>query len=163
MNKQETTVFLKCDCDCSMLVVDKSMWYDGEINYNITVQDSRYDHNHTTLWGRIKSASKILFGKHIYYSDVYINKPEKFREFVGKLITVDFLTKELRENNGEVPQFYVEGSHVAIISSEEFDMVQDEMAQRKELGRAYSDKVFHSKLICGDCGGFYGGNGNGEP
>ena len=30
------------------------------------------------------------------------------------------------------------------------------MARRKELGRAYSDKAFHSKIICGDCGGFYG-------
>lgn len=26
----------------------------------------------------------------------------------------------------------------------------------KELGRAHSDKAFHSKIICGDCGGFYG-------
>ena len=50
-------------------------------------------------------------------------------------------------NNGEVPQYYVEGSHEAIISPEEFDMVQDEMARRKELGRAYSDKAFHSKIL----------------
>ncbi len=80
----------------------------------------------------------------------------KTRRLSQKRFTVDFLTKELRENNGEVPQYYVEGSHEAIISPEEFDMVQDEMARRKELGRAYSDKAFHSKLICGDCGGFYG-------
>ncbi|MCG8499513.1 MAG: hypothetical protein MJB12_03775 [Firmicutes bacterium] len=85
LNKQETTVFLKCDCGCSMFVVDKSVWDNGEINYNIMVQDSRYDHNHTTLWGRIKSAFKILLGKPVYYSDIYIDKPEKFKEFVGKL------------------------------------------------------------------------------
>jgi hypothetical protein len=56
MNKKETTIVLKCDCGCSMLVVDKEEWDDGEVDYNISVQDSRYDHNHTTLWGRIKSA-----------------------------------------------------------------------------------------------------------
>jgi hypothetical protein len=50
----------------------------------------------------------------------------------------------------------VEGSHEAIIAPEEFQAVQEEMARRKELGRAYSDKAFHSKIICGDCGGFYG-------
>ena len=66
------------------------------------------------------------------------------------------MTKELRVNNGEVPQYYVEGSHEAIIAPEEFQAVQEEMARRKELGRAYSDKAFHSKIICGDCGGFYG-------
>ena len=43
-----------------------------------------------------------------------------------------------------------------LLSPEEFEAVQDEMARRKELGRAYSDKAFHSKIICGDCGGFYG-------
>lgn len=62
----------------------------------------------------------------------------------------------IRINNGEVPKYYVEGSHEAIIAPEEFELVQDEMTRRKELGRAYSDKAFHSKLICGDCGGFYG-------
>lgn len=50
----------------------------------------------------------------------------------------------------------MEGSHEAIIAPEEFQAVQEEMARRKELGRAYSDKAFHSKIICGDCGGFYG-------
>jgi hypothetical protein len=68
-----------------MLVVDKTVWEDGDIDYNISVQDSRYDHNYTTLWGRLKSACKILFGKPVYYSDVYIDRPDKFKEFVEKL------------------------------------------------------------------------------
>ena len=51
-----------------------------------------------------------------------------------KRFTVDFLTKELRVNNGEVPQYYVEGSHEAIIAPEEFEAVREEMARRKELG-----------------------------
>ena len=84
-NRQEKSVYLKCDCGCSMFVVDRTIWNDGEISYNITVQDSRYDHNHTTVLGRIKSAFKILFGKPVYYSDVYIDNPEKFAEFVGQL------------------------------------------------------------------------------
>jgi len=85
MNSKETTVFLKCDCGCSMFVVDKTEWEDGEINYDISVQDSRYDHNYTTLWGRLKSAMTILFGKPVYYSDVFIQEPERFKEFVKQL------------------------------------------------------------------------------
>lgn len=84
-SKQETAVYLKCDCGCSMFVVEKTVWNDGDIDYNIMVQDSRYDHKNTTLLGRIKSMFKILFGKPIYYSDVYISDPDKFKEFVGKL------------------------------------------------------------------------------
>jgi hypothetical protein len=51
-----------------------------------------------------------------------------------------------------------EGDHrFVIISPIEWDMVQAEIARRKTLGRAYSgNSVFSSKLVCGDCGGFYG-------
>ena len=82
MEKKETSVRLKCSCGCSAVVVEKTEWTDGEINYDISIQDSRYDHNHTTIRGRIKTAAKILFGKPVYYSDVYIDKPETFNKFV---------------------------------------------------------------------------------
>ena len=85
-NRKQTSVYLKCDCNCSMFVVDKTIWDDGDVDYNITVQDSRYDHNHGTICSRIKSAFKILFGKPIYYSDVFIsNNPKKFKKFVNEL------------------------------------------------------------------------------
>jgi hypothetical protein len=65
-----------------MFVVEKTIWEDGDINYNITIQDSRYDHNYNTLWGRIKRACKVLFGKSVYFSDVYMEKEETFRKLV---------------------------------------------------------------------------------
>lgn len=74
-----------------------------------------------------------------------------------KKFTVDFLTKKQKVNEGEIPQYYVEGSHPAIVSAIDFDRVQAEIARRQGLGRSYSgSSVFASKLICGDCGGFYG-------
>ena len=73
---------------------------------------------------------------------ILTNEKYKGDALLQKRFTVDFLTKELRVNNGEVPQYYVEGSHEAIISPEEFQAVQEEMARRKELGRAYSDRAF---------------------
>lgn len=74
-----------------------------------------------------------------------------------KKFTTDFLTKKMKVNEGEVPQYYVEHSHEAIIVPLEWDMVQAEIARRRSLGRAYSgNSVFSSKLICCDCGGFFG-------
>jgi hypothetical protein len=102
VNKKETTIMLKCDCGCSMLVVDREEWDDGEVNYNISVQDSRYDHNYTTLWGRIKSAAKVLFGKPVYYSDIYIEEPEKFQGFVEKLNELCLETKA-EQDKGSFP------------------------------------------------------------
>ena len=58
---------------------------------------------------------------------------------------------------GRGSQYYVEGSHPAIVTATDFDAVQDEIARRQGLGRSYSgSSIFASKLICGDCGGFYG-------
>ena len=82
MDKKETSVRLKCTCGCSAVVVEKTEWDDGEIYYDISIQDSRYDHNYTTIWGRIKTSFTILFGKPVYYSDVCIDKPEIFNKFV---------------------------------------------------------------------------------
>ena len=89
-------------------------------------------------------------------ASILSNEKYKGDALLQKRFTANFLTKELRVNNGEVPQYYVEGSHEAIIAPDEFEAVQEETTRRKELGRAYSDKAFHSKIICEDCGGFYG-------
>ena len=82
MKKKTKMITLPCDCKCCMFVVEKTLWEDGDINYNITIQDSRYDHNYNTIWGRIKRATKILFGKPVYYSDVHLEGENMFRKLV---------------------------------------------------------------------------------
>ena len=82
MKEKSKMIMLPCDCKCCMFVVEKTVWEDGDINYNITIQDSRYDHNYNTAWGRIKRAAKILFGKPIYYSDVYLDNEDVFKKLV---------------------------------------------------------------------------------
>ncbi|NLX01120.1 MAG: phosphoenolpyruvate carboxylase [Syntrophomonadaceae bacterium] len=96
MKSENKMVILPCDCKCCMFVVEKTKWEDGDISYNITVQDSRYDHNYNTVWGRIKRATKILFGKPVYYNDVYIEGEERFKKLVDDLKA---LTQELENND----------------------------------------------------------------
>ena len=85
------------------------------------------------------------------------NEKYKGDALLQKSFTVDFLTKKKKVNQGEIPQYYVENSHEAIVTALEFDMVQGEIARRQKLGQTYSgNSIFSSKLICGDCGGFYG-------
>lgn len=70
---------------------------------------------------------------------------------------MDFLTKKQRVNTGQVPQYYVEDNHEAIISDEQFEMVQAEIERRTGKGKRYSGvSIFSNKLKCGDCGGWYG-------
>ena len=54
-------------------------------------------------------------------------------------------------------QYYAQNSHPAIISSEVFDLAQMELEWRKSLNGSYSGKsCFASRVVCGDCGAFYG-------
>ena len=71
---------------------------------------------------------------------------------------VDFLSKRMKKNEGEIPQYYVENDHEAIISPEVFDLVQTEMKKRHSCrrGRYSGVNLFSSKIRCGDCGSWFG-------
>jgi len=74
-----------------------------------------------------------------------------------KKYTMDFLTKTMKVNEGEVPQYYVEDSHPAIIKPAEWEAVQVEMEQRRSKGRCHDcGSPFSGKIFCGDCGSVYG-------
>lgn len=63
----------------------------------------------------------------------------------------------MKKNEGEVPQYFIEHSHPAIIDPLEFKLVQNEMERRKALGRRYSGgSVFSCRIVCGDCGEYFG-------
>ena len=90
-------------------------------------------------------------------TSILTNEKYKGDALLQKKFTVDFLEKKMKVNQGEVPQYYVENSHPAIVPPEEWEMVQLEISRRKALGKTYSGKsVFSAKLVCEDCGAFYG-------
>ncbi len=71
-----------------------------------------------------------------------------------KNVTVDFLTKTRKVNEGEAPQYYVENGHPGIISKTVWHEIQSTWVDATQTHCAYSP--FANKLICGDCGGRYG-------
>lgn len=88
---------------------------------------------------------------------ILTNEKYKGDALLQKTYTADFLTKETKVNRGEVPQYYVQDSHEAIVSREVFDLVQEELERRKNGGvQSSSVNLFAGRLICGECGSFYG-------
>ena len=88
---------------------------------------------------------------------ILTNEKYKGDALLQKSFTVDFLTKKTKANEGEIPQYYVEGNHEAIIDPETFEMVQREMARRVSGKNRHSGvHIFSGKIKCGDCGGWYG-------
>lgn len=85
------------------------------------------------------------------------NEKYKGDALLQKEFTVDFLQKKMKKNEGEVPQYYVEGNHEAIIEPRIFEMVQEELARRTRGRTRYSGvTIFSNKIKCADCGNWYG-------
>ena len=85
------------------------------------------------------------------------NEKYKGEALLQKTFTVDYLTKEVRKNNGEVPSVRVRNSHEPIIEPEVFDRVQEILAEStKRRAKVRTRHPFAGKLVCGDCGSFYG-------
>lgn len=88
---------------------------------------------------------------------ILTNEKYKGAALLQKTYTVDFLRKKTKVNEGEVPQYYVENSHPAIIVPEEWDRVQVEFARRKKDNRGPRyENIFSRMIVCGDCGATYG-------
>ncbi|RBP35550.1 recombinase family protein [Garciella nitratireducens] len=93
------------------------------------------------------------------------NKKYKGDALLQKMYTVDFLTKKRAVNNGEVPMYYVEKSHPAIIDKDVWEAVQLEMERRKTFAEKYGiskldyatvNNPFAGRIIRGHCGSAFG-------
>ena len=86
---------------------------------------------------------------------ILTNEKYKGDAILQKTFCADFLTKKIKRNEGELPQYYVSGSHPAIIPAEVFDEVQLEMKRRREANYSAREHCFSGRIICGDCGASY--------
>ena len=92
---------------------------------------------------------------------ILINEKYIGDALLQKTYTVSILDKTRAANNGEMPKYYVEGSHEAIIDRDVFMKVKAEIARRANLNpdgkrRVYSSKYALSGMVfCGHCGDIY--------
>ncbi len=95
---------------------------------------------------------------------ILTNEKYKGDALLQKTYIVDCISKKSKKNNGELPMYYVENNHPAIIERAVFDRVQEEISRRNskkkvkqvgtktELGK-YSGKYALSEILyCGNCG-----------
>ena len=87
-----------------------------------------------------------------------ILKNEKYagNALLQKSYVADYLTKKQVPNHGEIPQYFVQDNHEAIIEPAIFDRVQDMIRQRSQKKGYSGVTIFSSKIKCGCCGAWYG-------
>lgn len=146
---------------------------EGKFDYIITKSAKRVSRNTVELLQIKKyleeSDIKTVTGKKVWSANVIqqMLKNEKYKGdmMLQKTFTEDYLNGIRKKNVGQRTRYYVKGSHLAIISPEIFDKVQEEMLNRARLlrtadgnqissGNRFSSKYLLSNLlICGYCGG----------
>ena len=105
------------------------------------------------------------------WSDSVIQGMLQNEKYIGdallqKTYIADIFTHQSKRNMGELPKYYVHGSHPAIIDRETFRKVQEEIARRAgkrhtsskaktELGKYSGKFAFSELLVCGECGSPY--------
>lgn len=92
-----------------------------------------------------------------YTGVLYILSNERYMgdERLQKFRTTDTVPFQKKANNGQLPQYYLENSHEAIVSRELFQMVQELLTKKAEqYGRPDQGSIhsFTGKLICAECG-----------
>ena len=89
---------------------------------------------------------------------ILTNEKYKGDAILQKTYCTDYIKKTFVVNDGsEIPKYYAQNSHPAIVSAEVFDLTQMELEWRRSLKGSYSGKsCFASRIVCGDCGAFYG-------
>ena len=114
------------------------------------------------------TASGIALKRNWNYAGIaYILANEKYTGdlILQKYYTVDYLTKKTARNTGQLPQYYVEGSHEPIVPRDIYLQVQTEMMRRKKHWREFRHSLtiaMAGKVECGCCGSPYrraGGKG----
>lgn len=108
--------------------------------------------------GSKTTATGLTFNRHWNYKGIYdILSNEKYGGtlLLQKYYTVDFLTKKVAPNQGQVPQYLVENNHDPIVPVEIFNQVQAERERRRRNSKAF--KYLHNSSLsgrarCADCG-----------
>lgn len=105
----------------------------------------------------IPAPSKRTVWQRTTVESILRNEKYKGSALFQKSFTVDFLTKKTKINEGEVPQYYVEDSHPAIIEPWEWEHVKAELEQRKSRrSRHRQTSPFSGKILCADCSDIFG-------
>ncbi len=143
-------------------------WVEGQL----TIIPDEADIIHWMYREYMKGASRIEIGRALNEKGIFTRQGKLWVDsnvkvvltnitYTGNMLfqkeyTVDPLTKQKRKNRGEMPQFFVEDTHEAIIPMEEFQRVQAEFKRRRDLGplgnKSLKLTAFSTKITCGQCG-----------
>ena len=81
MNK-EKDIYLRCDCHAEAAVFSKFEWNEGDVDYELSIEDAYCCGDYMGIKGRFKRAWKAFWAKPLCYNSVYCQDPERMKKFL---------------------------------------------------------------------------------
>ena len=75
-------IMLRCDDGAEAVTFNKYTFADGDVSYEINIEDSFIGGGYRGVFGRIKRAWDAFWAKPVYYSGIYTDDREKIRTFL---------------------------------------------------------------------------------
>lgn len=106
----------------------------------------------------------FLTRKGFHWHKFVVDRTLRNYTYTGNLIlqttySENYMTKIPRKNKGELPMYFVEGAHEAIISEETYNKVQEQLRERaakyKPTNKSFTAYPYTSLITCGICGKHY--------
>ena len=140
------------------------MFYPGTFNgQTLSLFDEFVDGNYSSEWiaqELSENGPAPLHGGQKWHQQT-IRKILTNEKYIGdalcqKTYTTNTFPYRRKDNHGEADQYYVEHTHPAIISYEDFQKVQELLKRRAERQSIPHDQTpLARKIICGQCGTLY--------
>lgn len=115
----------------------------------------------------IATAKGVRAWSHQVVHSILTNEKYAGDALLQKTFTTDCISKTVKKNTGELPQYYIKDNHPAIIPRDIYQRVQEEMARRTskrkvmqksgktEQGKYSAKYALSERLVCGECGSPY--------
>ena len=115
----------------------------------------------------IATAKGVKAWSHQIVHNILTNEKYVGDALLQKTFTKDCISKKVKKNTGELPQYYIKDNHPAIIPRDIYQRVQEEMARRTskrkilqksgktEQGKYSAKYALSERLVCGECGSPY--------
>ena len=82
------TIYLRCEDNAEALVFSRYDYGNGEVDFEINIEDSYCGGDYMGIKGRFKRAWRAFFAKPVYYTGVYVESQERVRNFLEGCINL---------------------------------------------------------------------------
>lgn len=82
------TVTIRCDDNAEAVVFNRYDYHDGDVGYEINIEDNYCGGDYMGIKGRFRRAWHAFWAKPIYYTGIYVDDPDRILSFFDDCLSL---------------------------------------------------------------------------